>query len=138
MVFSVAGGGGGASSPAPAGASAAPWGAAAEFALRSGSGRPQPAAKTAARTGKNATSRMHSPFPGVPWRQNIALPQKRNTCPAQSLCTRSEGLCGVSVMKKLLYSMAAVGALAAAAPAAAQSGYYNSDVRAGGAVGISN
>lgn len=41
-------------------------------------------------------------------------------------------------MKKLLLSMAAVGAIAAAAPAAAQSGYYNSDVRAGGAVGISN
>jgi hypothetical protein len=41
-------------------------------------------------------------------------------------------------MKKLLLSMAAVGAIAAAAPAAAQSGYYNNDVRAGGAVGITN
>lgn len=41
-------------------------------------------------------------------------------------------------MKKLLLSMAAVGALAAAAPAVAQSGYYNNDVRAGGGVGISN
>jgi len=43
-------------------------------------------------------------------------------------------------MKKLLLSMAAVGALAAAAPAVAQTGYgsYNSDVRAGGAVGITN
>jgi hypothetical protein len=39
-------------------------------------------------------------------------------------------------MKKLLLSMAAVGALAVAAPAAAQSGYNN--VNAGGAVGISN
>ena len=38
-------------------------------------------------------------------------------------------------MKKLLLSMAAVGALAAAAPAAAQ---YGSNVNAGGAVGISN
>ncbi|HEX8224001.1 MAG TPA: hypothetical protein VF605_09315 [Allosphingosinicella sp.] len=41
-------------------------------------------------------------------------------------------------MKKLLLSMAAVGAIAAAAPAAAQSGYYNNDVRAGGSVGMSN
>ena len=41
-------------------------------------------------------------------------------------------------MNKLLLSMAAVGALAVAAPAAAQSGYYGSNVRAGGAVGISN
>jgi hypothetical protein len=40
-------------------------------------------------------------------------------------------------MKKLLLSMAAVGAIAVAAPAAAQYG-YNSDVRARGAVGISN
>jgi hypothetical protein len=40
-------------------------------------------------------------------------------------------------MNKLLLSMAAVGAIAAAAPAAAQYG-YNSDVRAGGAVGVSN
>ncbi len=40
-------------------------------------------------------------------------------------------------MNKLLLSMAAVGAIAVAAPAAAQYG-YNSDVRAGGAVGISN
>jgi hypothetical protein len=39
-------------------------------------------------------------------------------------------------MKKILLSMAAVGALAAAAPAAAQYGYSN--VNAGGAVGISN
>ena len=41
-------------------------------------------------------------------------------------------------MNKLLLSMAAIGAIAVAAPAAAQSGYYNSDVRAGGAMGISN
>jgi hypothetical protein len=40
-------------------------------------------------------------------------------------------------MKKLLLSMAAVGALAAAAPAAAQYG-YGSNVNAGGAVGMSN
>lgn len=40
-------------------------------------------------------------------------------------------------MNKLLFPMAALGAIAAAAPAAAQYG-YNSDVRAGGAVGISN
>jgi hypothetical protein len=40
-------------------------------------------------------------------------------------------------MNKLLLSMAAVGAIAAAAPAAAQYP-YDSDVRAGGAVGISN
>ena len=40
-------------------------------------------------------------------------------------------------MNKLLLSMAAVGALAAAAPAAAQYG-YGSNVNAGGAVGISN
>ncbi|HEX8572555.1 MAG TPA: hypothetical protein VF759_07380 [Allosphingosinicella sp.] len=39
-------------------------------------------------------------------------------------------------MKKILLSMAAVGALAVAAPAVAQSGYSN--VNAGGAVGISN
>jgi len=46
-------------------------------------------------------------------------------------------------MKKLLFSMAAVGALAAAAPAFAQTGYggygsYGTNVNAGGAVGISN
>jgi hypothetical protein len=46
-------------------------------------------------------------------------------------------------MKKLLLSMAAVGALAAAAPALAQTGYggygnYGTNVNAGGAVGISN
>ena len=40
-------------------------------------------------------------------------------------------------MNKLLLSMAAVGAIAVAAPAAAQYG-YDSDVRAGGVVGISN
>jgi hypothetical protein len=40
-------------------------------------------------------------------------------------------------MNKLLLSMAAVGAIAAAAPAAAQYGYDN-NARAGGAVGISN
>ncbi|MEA3064032.1 MAG: hypothetical protein QOJ27_467 [Sphingomonadales bacterium] len=40
-------------------------------------------------------------------------------------------------MKTLLFSMAAIGALAAAAPAAAQYG-YGSNVNAGGAVGISN
>jgi hypothetical protein len=40
-------------------------------------------------------------------------------------------------MNKLLFSMAALGAIAVAAPAAAQYG-YNSDVRAGGVVGISN
>ncbi len=39
-------------------------------------------------------------------------------------------------MKKLLLSMAAVGALAAAAPAAAQSGYYGTNANTG--VGISN
>jgi hypothetical protein len=39
-------------------------------------------------------------------------------------------------MKKLLFSMAAVGALAAAAPAAAQSGYYGTNANAG--FGISN
>jgi hypothetical protein len=43
-------------------------------------------------------------------------------------------------MKKLLLSMAAVGAIAAAAPALAQTGYgsYGTNVNAGGAVGISN
>jgi hypothetical protein len=40
-------------------------------------------------------------------------------------------------MKTLLFSMAAMGALAAAAPAAAQYG-YGSNVNAGGAVGVSN
>jgi hypothetical protein len=40
-------------------------------------------------------------------------------------------------MNKLLFSMAALGAIAVAAPAAAQYG-YSSDVRAGGAIGISN
>lgn len=40
-------------------------------------------------------------------------------------------------MNKLLFPMAALGAIAVAAPAAAQYG-YNSDVRAGGSVGISN
>jgi hypothetical protein len=41
-------------------------------------------------------------------------------------------------MKRLLLSMAAVGALAAAAPAVGQTGYYGTNVNAGGAVGISN
>jgi hypothetical protein len=40
-------------------------------------------------------------------------------------------------MNKLLFSMAAVGAIAVAAPAAAQYN-YNNDVRAGGSVGIAN
>jgi hypothetical protein len=41
-------------------------------------------------------------------------------------------------MNKILLSMAAVGAIAVAAPAAGQSGYGYSNVNAGGAVGISN